>query len=52
MAEPQGRHALAMASSNVDGVRLAWVAWTPPPLPPEPEPMPGDSTGLTKPMSP
>jgi hypothetical protein len=33
---PEGSHTLSMASSSVDGVRLTWVAWTPPPLPPEP----------------
>ena len=35
---PEGSHRLAMASSSVDGVRLTWVEWTPPPLPPEPGP--------------
>jgi hypothetical protein len=30
---PEGSHTLAMGSSAVDGVRLTWVAWTPPPLP-------------------
>jgi hypothetical protein len=30
---PEGSHTLAMAASSVDGVRLTWVAWTPPPLP-------------------
>ena len=38
---PEGSHALAMASSSVDGVRLTWVEWTPPPLPPEPGTGPG-----------
>jgi hypothetical protein len=33
-------HTLAMGSSRVDGVRLTWVAWTPPPLPPAPAPGP------------
>jgi hypothetical protein len=37
---PEGRHELAMESSSVDGVRLTWVAWTPPPLPPVPGPGP------------
>jgi hypothetical protein len=43
---PEGSHALSMASSTVDGVRLTWVAWTPPPLPPEPgpDPIPVDSS--------
>jgi hypothetical protein len=35
---PEGSHTLSMGSSAVDGVRLTWVAWTPPPLPPEPAP--------------
>jgi hypothetical protein len=39
---PEGSHRLAMEASSVDGVRLTWVAWTPPPLPPpEPRPEPG-----------
>jgi hypothetical protein len=48
---PEGSHTLAMGSSAVDGVRLTWVAWTPPPLPPVPGPGPGpdpvpvDTTG-------
>jgi hypothetical protein len=42
---PEGSLTLAMASSAVDGVRLTWVAWTPPPRPPGPDPIPGDSTG-------
>ena len=33
-------HRLAMASSAIDGVRLTWRAWIPPPLPPVPEPRP------------
>jgi hypothetical protein len=37
---PEGNHALSMASSPVDGVRLTWTAWTPPALPPQPEPGP------------
>ena len=48
-SQPEGSHPLAMASSGVDGVRLTWVAWTPPPVPepwpgPGPDPVPGDST--------
>jgi hypothetical protein len=54
---PEGSHALAMGSSSVDGVRLTWVAWNPPPLPeppvpreprPVPDPIPVDTmaTGL------
>ena len=39
-SSPQGSHPLAMASSAVEGVRLTWVAWTPPILPPEPGPGP------------
>jgi hypothetical protein len=30
---PEGHHAISMAASEVDGVRLTWVAWVPPPLP-------------------
>ena len=42
---PEGSHALAMGSSSVDGVRLTWVEWTPPPEPgPGPEPVPVDSS--------
>jgi hypothetical protein len=45
---PEGSHTLAMTTSSVDGVRLTWVAWTPPPEPwpgpgPDPIPVPGDS---------
>ncbi len=43
----EGSHALALAPSGVDGVRLTVVAWTPPPLPPPgpgPDPIPVDST--------
>jgi hypothetical protein len=32
---PEGRHTLTMPSSGVDGVRLTWESWTPPPLPPD-----------------
>jgi hypothetical protein len=47
----EGSHTLAMPSSRVDGVRLTWVAWTPPPLPPPPgpDPIPGDSTVARRP---
>jgi hypothetical protein len=37
---PEGNHTLAMGSTSVDGVRLTWEAWTPPPLPPGPGPDP------------
>jgi hypothetical protein len=49
---PEGSHTLAMGSSSVDGVRLTWVAWSPPPLPPGPGPVPipVDSTGAARPM--
>jgi hypothetical protein len=46
--QPAGDHAIAMAASDVDGVRLSVVAWTPPPLPPpgssppDPGPLPPD----------
>jgi hypothetical protein len=47
---PEGSHDLALGSSDVAGVRLTVVAWTPPPLPPgEPRPVdppPVDSTGV------
>ena len=47
--QSQDDHAIAMAGTEIDGVRLTVVAWTPPPLPPEPpqpvppEPLPPDS---------
>jgi hypothetical protein len=42
--QPEGDHALAMAASDVDGVRLTVVAWAPPPAPvPLPGPLPPDS---------
>jgi hypothetical protein len=41
----EGSHAIEMAPSTVNGVRLTVVAWLPPPLPPPPEPPPVDSTG-------
>jgi hypothetical protein len=40
--QPDGSHTLAMAATSIDGVRLAVVAWTPPPLP-VPQPLPPDS---------
>lgn len=46
---PEGQHAIAMARSEVDGVRLRVIAWAPPPVPPgpgpvpQPEPVPPDS---------
>jgi hypothetical protein len=47
---PAGSHELTLASTEVAGVRLTVVAWTPPPLPPgEPrpgDPPPVDSTGV------
>jgi hypothetical protein len=46
---PEGSHALAMASTSVDGVRLTWVEWTPPILPPGPDPIPVDSTATNLP---
>jgi hypothetical protein len=49
---PEGSHTLAMASSSVDGVRLTWVAWTPPPEPPPgpgPDPLPVDSSVTGRP---
>ena len=49
---PEGSHELALGSTDVAGVRLTVVAWTPPPLPPgEPgpgDPPPVDSTGVTR----
>jgi hypothetical protein len=43
---PEGSHDLAMSANSLDGVRLTWKAWTPPPLPPGPgpDPIPVDST--------
>jgi hypothetical protein len=54
---PEGNHELSMTSSAVDGVRLTWVAWTPPPLPepwpgPGPDPIPTDSSSTPPPRSP
>jgi hypothetical protein len=31
--EPEGTHNLAMSASEIDGVRLTWRLWNPPPLP-------------------
>ncbi len=39
---PEGSHDLGMRSTSVDGVRLAWVDWTPPPEPAGPDPVPLD----------
>jgi hypothetical protein len=48
---PEGSHELTLRSSDIAGVRLTVIAWTPPPLPPgEPQPEPPapvDSTGVT-----
>jgi hypothetical protein len=30
---PEGTHTIAMTSSTVDGVRLRWEDWSPPPMP-------------------
>jgi hypothetical protein len=41
---PEGRHTLSLGPSSVDGVRLVWESWTPPPEPgPGPDPIPVDS---------
>jgi hypothetical protein len=43
---PEGTHTLSLGSSSVDGVRLTWEEWTPPPEPgpdPVPVPVPEDS---------
>ncbi len=43
----EGSHQIALARSTVSGVRLTVIAWTPPPLPPEPgepPPIPADSS--------
>jgi hypothetical protein len=39
----EGSHTVALASSSVDGVRLTWESWTPPPEP-GPDPLPIDTT--------
>jgi hypothetical protein len=36
----EGSHRIELASSTIDGVRLMVVGWTPPPLPPVPQPAP------------
>lgn len=41
----EGSHAIALGSSRIDGVRLAVIAWAPPPLPPV-------DTVLVRPASP
>jgi hypothetical protein len=46
---PEGNHTVSMSSSEVDGVRLTWKSWTPPPLPPDSIPMDSSRTGI--PMS-
>jgi hypothetical protein len=43
---PEGHHTLAMSSTELDGVRLTWKAWTPPPF--RPDSVPTDS-GTTRP---
>ena len=43
-AGPEGSHSIGMRSTSVDGVRLTWVDWTPPPEPAGPDPIPVDST--------
>jgi hypothetical protein len=43
---PEGSHDLAMGSTFIDGVRLEWVDWTPPPEPGGPDPIPVDSSGV------
>jgi hypothetical protein len=52
---PEGSHTVSLESSNVDGVRLTWESWNPPPAPPPgpppgPDPVPVDSTGVARPM--
>jgi hypothetical protein len=43
---PEGSHRLTMPATAVAGVRLTWISWTPPPLPPGPgaDPIPVDTT--------
>jgi hypothetical protein len=44
----EGSHLIKLEPSNVDGVRLTVIAWTPPPLPPVPSPgpLPPDSSAV------
>jgi len=48
---PRGNHDIALASTEIDGVRLEVVEWAPPSLPPvDPGgPPPVDSTGVSPP---
>jgi hypothetical protein len=50
-ADAPDSHTLALASSEIAGVKLEVVAWRPPPLPPidptDPPPPPVDSTGVS-----
>jgi hypothetical protein len=43
---PEGAHTLSMASSEVDGVRLTWKSWTPPPMPPDTIPVDSSRAGV------
>jgi hypothetical protein len=43
---PEGNHTVSISSSEVDGVRLTWKSWTPPPLPPDSIPVDSSRTGL------
>jgi hypothetical protein len=47
---PEGSHDVGMRSASVDGVRLAWVDWTPPPEPAGPDPIPVDSASRADPI--
>jgi hypothetical protein len=52
---PEGDHTIAMVRSAVDGVRLAVVAWAPPPMPvpvPPDHPGPPDNTPPRGPLPP
>ena len=46
---PEGSHDLGMRSTSVDGVRLTWVDWSPPPVPAGPDPIPVDSASRAGP---
>ena len=46
---PEGSHEIGMRSTSVDGVRLAWVDWTPPPEPAGSDPAPVDSASRATP---